>query len=312
MDPRGPRLRPIDVTTFPVDDDGVVSRDAVLRVGLGDNHLALAVREGRLTRLRAGTYVVTEPSSPEARHRLRVIASTRPDTVVSHHSAAAIHGFGMLRPAFGRVHTTSGSAAGGRISPTRHMHAGLLDSDDVVEVDGLLVTSPARTAIDVACHGDFDQALVVLDSALRADVDRGDLVAEVSGRRRRGVGVARRALVHADGDSASVGESWSRAQMVTAGLPVPVLQSEHRLGGRRIITDFEWGDRLVGEFDGEIKYGRLLKPGQRVEDVIADEKAREDLLRWSGRMVIRWVWVQLVRREVPGLVRPWLQRLDVA
>lgn len=96
------------------------------------------------------------------------------------------------------------------------------------------------------------------------------------------------------------------------GLPVPILQSEHRLSGRRIITDFEWADRLVGEFDGEVKYGRLLAPGQRVEDVIADEKAREDLLRWSGRMVIRWVWAQLVRREVAGLVRPWLQRLDVA
>lgn len=300
------------MTTFPVDDNGLVSRDAVLRVGLGDKHLATAVRDGQLIRLRAGTYTPVVPTSPEVRHRLRVISSTRPDTVVSHHSAAVLHGFGMLRPAFGRVHTTSGSAAGGRVSPTRHMHAGVLDTDDVVAVDGSLVTSPARTAIDVACHGDFDQALVVLDSALRAGVDLEDLQAEISTRRRRGVGVARRALLHADGDAASVGESWSRAQMITAGLPVPILQSEHRLSGRRIITDFEWADRLVGEFDGEVKYGRLLAPGQRVEDVIADEKAREDLLRWSGRMVIRWVWAQLVRREVAGLVRPWLQRLDVA
>lgn len=298
------------MTTFPVDDNGLVHRDSVLRVGLADKHLAAAVREGRLTRLRAGTYLLTTPSSPEHRHHLRVVASTQPDTVVSHHSAAVLHGFAMLRPAFERVHTTSGSSAGGRISRTRHMHAGPLDDVDVVGHDGLLVTSAARTAVDVACHGDFDQALVVFDSALRGGVEAVDLAAELDGRRRRGIGVARRALAVADGSSASVGESWSRAQMITAGLPIPVLQRERRLSGRRIITDFDWDDRLVGEFDGQIKYGRLLTPGQKIEDVIADERAREDLLRWSDRMVVRWVWAQLVRREVVGLIRPWLDRLE--
>jgi hypothetical protein len=29
----------------------------------------------------------------------------------------------------------------------------------------------------------------------------------------------------------------------------------------------------VGEFDGKTKYGRLLKPGQRIEDVIFKETA---------------------------------------
>ncbi|MGJ0117979.1 hypothetical protein ACQ7HM_02130 [Williamsia sp. MIQD14] len=298
------------MTSFPVDDNGLVHRDSALRVGLSDKHLAAAVRDGRLTRLRAGTYLLTTPSSPEHRHRLRVEASTQPDTVVSHHSAAVIHGFGMLHPPLRRVHTTSGATTGGRISPTRHMHAGPLDGADVTGIDGLLVTSGARTAVDVACAGDFDQALVVFDSALRVGVQAIDLAAEVDGRRRRGIGVARRALAHADGASASVGESWSRAQMITAGLPIPALQREHTLQGRRVVTDFDWDDRLVGEFDGQIKYGRLLKPGQRVEDVIADEKAREDLLRWSDRMVVRWIWPQLVRREVVGIIRPWLDRLE--
>ena len=33
------------------------------------------------------------------------------------------------------------------------------------------------------------------------------------------------------------------------------------------------------EFDGEVKYGRLLKPGEKLEDVIRAERDREKLLQ---------------------------------
>jgi hypothetical protein len=51
-------------------------------------------------------------------------------------------------------------------------------------------------------------------------------------------------------------------------------------------VDFYWEEqRTVGEFDGKIKYGRLLKPGKRIEDVIFEEKVREDALRDLGLQV---------------------------
>ena len=99
--------------------------------------------------------------------------------------------------------------------------------------------------------------------------------------------------------------------MITAGLPVARLQDERRIRGRRIVTDFDWDRGLVGEFDGHVKYGRLLKPGQTIVDVIEDEKAREDLLRWDGSMVVRWIWRDLERRQVAGIVEPWLGRLGL-
>ena len=45
---------------------------------------------------------------------------------------------------------------------------------------------------------------------------------------------------------------------------------------------------MFGEFDGRVKYGRLLKPGQDPGEVVFAEKRREDLIRgvtggtWSG------------------------------
>jgi hypothetical protein len=64
-------------------------------------------------------------------------------------------------------------------------------------------------------------------------------------------------------------------------------------------VDFYWKEqKTVGEFDGKIKYGRLLKPGQRIEDVIFNEKVREDAVRDVELQVVRWLWGDLYRRGV--------------
>ncbi len=53
--------------------------------------------------------------------------------------------------------------------------------------------------------------------------------------------------------------------------------------------DFGWEEHhTVGEYDGKVKYGRLLKPGQDPGDVVYDEKRREDMLRDHGHEVARW------------------------
>ncbi|GGF34355.1 type IV toxin-antitoxin system AbiEi family antitoxin domain-containing protein [Williamsia phyllosphaerae] len=299
------------MTTTPDDPDRLLRRTDAQAAGVTDRHLMSRVRSGELIRLRPGVYAAGVERTPESMHRLEILATEHHLLTVSHRSAAVLHGLRMLKPDLSRIDVSSGSRSGGRIHPTRHIHSGLLDADDVVIVDGVAVTSLERTAADVACMADFDRALVVLDSALRAGADR-DAIGEILARRRRqGVSTARIALSMADRNSESVGESWSRAQMITARLPLPRLQDARVIRGRRVIPDFDWDRQLVGEFDGHIKYGRLLRPGQTVVDVVADEKAREDLLRWDGSMVLRWVWSDLERRRVVGIVAPWLHRLGL-
>ena len=81
-----------------------------------------------------------------------------------------------------------------------------------------------------------------------------------------------------------------------AGLPAPDLQWDVRDSSGNLIgrCDFAWrGGQLLGEFDGQIKYGRLLRPGEQAGDAVFREKRREDALRDTGARLIRWVWADL-------------------
>lgn len=95
-------------------------------------------------------------------------------------------------------------------------------------------------------------------------------------------------------DSESVGESLSRAVIYQFGFPSPEVQYKiHDASGREIArTDFGWKHlRLVGEFDGLVKYTRneyLL--GRSPQDVVVAEKIREDRIRAQGYRVVRWLW----------------------
>ena len=84
-----------------------------------------------------------------------------------------------------------------------------------------------------------------------------------------------------------------------AGVPPAELQWESFLGPRGVHlgrVDFWWSRfRTVGEFDGQVKYGRLLRPGQEPGDVVFAEKRREDALRDEGLQVVRWTWRELDR-----------------
>jgi hypothetical protein len=63
-------------------------------------------------------------------------------------------------------------------------------------------------------------------------------------------------------------------------------------------ADFGWPTyRTVGEFDGQIKYGRLLRPGQEPGDAVFAEKVREDQIRAAGLTVVRWTWSEIPRFE---------------
>jgi hypothetical protein len=82
------------------------------------------------------------------------------------------------------------------------------------------------------------------------------------GRARPGAPAVRRALLAADGRSASIGESLTRAAALDAGLPPPELQYKLQLpGGRVAYLDLAWrryGGRLVRlgvEFDGRSSHG---------------------------------------------------------
>lgn len=275
-------------------------RRRLLAAGYGADEVRRMVRAGSLRPIRRGAYVEGPlPDEPEARHALLVRAALEglsPDVVVSHVSAAVLHGLPVWGIALDRVHATRDrSRTGARRSGRVHVHSAPLDPDEIVLVDGVPTTSVARTVADIARTVPFEQAVVVADAALCAKVvSTTDLMAALDRRSRwPGLPAARRALGFAAFGSMSVGESRSRVAMARAGLPPPVLQWEVRRPDGMLVgrVDFGWpGLRTVGEFDGRVKYGKLVLPGEDAADVLYREKLREDALRREALAVVRWGW----------------------
>jgi hypothetical protein len=285
-----------------IDLPGLRLRSELLAAGLSDNDLARLRRCGDLGRVRRGAYVGGTDErlrDREARHALAVRAALmqlRPGTVASHVSAAVLHGLPVWGMALDRVHVSRDGISGGHRRPRLHVHVAPLSAGEITTVHGRPVTTVERTLADLARKEPFEQSVAVTDAALRVGAVTCPALHQAveSAPRRHGVRAARRVIAFADAGGESVGESRSRVLLERARLPRPVLQWEIPTPRRIGRCDFGWPElRTVGEFDGRIKYGRLLRPGQEPGDVVFAEKRREDAIRDTGFRVVRWVWAEL-------------------
>ncbi len=276
----------------------LIAATTLERLGI-DPFAADANGRCRFIRVRKGFYAFAGmAAAPRDLLVLRAYAVARQSEGVplfSHHTAAAV----WRLPIIGRwpllvEHVTpagtTGRTPGVRRRRTEHLPRG-------VEHDGLLVTSVARTVVDLAREDPLESALAAADYALHEGMcTTAELRAEVDAlpKGARGRRMAQRVVALADGDCESVGESLSRARMFQLGVARPQLQVEFvdadGLIGR---TDFWWDElMLIGEFDGRSKYrvDPQMAP-EEASEVLWKEKRREDRLRAGGhRRVVRWVW----------------------
>lgn len=124
--------------------------------------------QGPLQDLRAA-WLATKPSAL-AEDRVH-----RPDeVVVSHRSAASVHGLGGVMPTH---HVFTSATRHTSSHPDVVFHRRKLEADEVTVVDGLLVTSIERTVADVSGRGvDLDHLAEVVRDALASEhVDVGRL-----------------------------------------------------------------------------------------------------------------------------------------
>jgi hypothetical protein len=282
---------------------GLQFRRELLAAGYTSGEVQRERRAGTLLSVRRGAYVRPEDERlgrAADRHRLLVISTVRelsPDSVVSHASAAVMHGLPIWGIALDKVEVTRAASSGGRTTSGVRRHTAPLTPGEITMVDGVLVTTVDRTLADIARTVDMERAVVPADAAMRRHlVDRAALdAALVRAAGWPGIPAARRALGFANPGAASPGESRSRVAMHRFGLPEPQLQWPVVDAGTVIAeTDFGWAElRTVGEFDGQVKYGRALKPGQSPGDVVFAEKVREDAVRATDLGVVRWIWDDL-------------------
>lgn len=256
-------------------------------------------------RLRRGVFTTTDHwgrLSPRQRHlaAIRAVVATRTrDPLISHQSAAAVWGIPLADAWPGTVHVLAPPQSRARSKNGVTVHRSEVPDGDIVDIDGMLVTSPARTLLDLARTTSFATAVVAIDHALNqrsaspevfltAEVLREKLAESLSAR---GWVRADRAISFGRSTADNPGESLSRVAIFELGFPEPLLQTCHpNPRGGFYFTDFEWPVyRLIGEFDGQGKYLkdeylRGLTPGE----VVTREKVREDDLRAEGNGMARW------------------------
>ena len=281
----------------------VMHRFDLLADGITDAEIKSARGSGVWTRVHRGVYCESESLAglnEEERYRLRSIAVARrsPRLVLSHQSAAVMLGLPLWKAPLDRVHLIRAADGGGRAGPGRVVHMGRLAPAELGRVAGTPVTSPSRTLIDVACSTSFATTVVAADAALRCRLVTPDELAAALAKteHRRGAAAARRALRFADGRCESVGESLLRLAMHQARLPEPELQVLIIGTDGSVIARADLGYPELGvliEFDGAIKYSKLLQPGESAHDAVLAEKIREDRIRDLGYVVVRVMWAEL-------------------
>jgi len=284
-----------------------ITRADLLASGMTPRMLRTRLDSGDLVQVRRGVYLRTDawPGDAAGQHVVsaRAELTVRTAAVVSHQSAALI--LGLPTPGFGHwedlpVSVTLPVTGNSTSSATVIHHTGPLPAAQVQrDKEGYLVTTPARTAVDLAADLPLPEALVLLDSAARLIC-----ASLVNGIRRRDY--ANPQLVHAavelleqaavtvratrlrpalalvNPSRESVAESLSAGHMQLGGLPTPRFQAEIRTPMGTLYPDFLWEDlKLIGECDGAVKYndasGYVL------------EKEREQVLRDLGYRFVRWL-----------------------
>jgi hypothetical protein len=159
-----------------------------------------------------------------------------------------------------------------------------IDAADIVDIDGICVTTLERTAFDLARHLPRDLAVAHLDALACATGISAPTVGLLVDRypRARGLPRARIALSLMDGGSQSPQETRLRLVLIDDGLPPPRTQIMVSDGTNQAFIDMGYDEPKVG-FDYEGKHHSELR-GQYVHDI-----GRTELIDGQGWIDMRVV-----------------------
>lgn len=298
--PDDPRLMPVHL------------RRELLANGYDERLLRKAVRDGVLRRVRPGAFVDAAQFAnlgEVTAHAVRTRAAARQaktGVVISHVSALT---FLPDMPTYGvdlsDVHLTRLDGKAGRREAGVRQHRGVVLDNDIVEIDDLQVMAAARAILETTTLLSVEAALVMTNHMLHEKaVTKEELQARYADSIHRWPHSLTTDLVLrlADARIESVGESRTDYLLFRQGLPRPVSQleifDEHGTFVARL--DFAWPEQRVWlEFDGMVKYQKLLREGESPSDVVVREKKRQEAVEQiTGWRCIRITWDDLRHPEL--------------
>jgi predicted transcriptional regulator of viral defense system len=281
------RLDPIEarVAELARRQHGVVAGRQLRGLGLSPDAIGRRLRAGRLHRLHRGVYAVGHPVLN--RHGVWLAAVLAiPGAVLSHFAAAALWG---IRGS-DLVEVTVGRAV--RSRPGIRIHAATLAADETWTREGIRVTTPARTLLDLAAilkPHDLERA--VNEAEVRRLASPTSLDALLARYPRRPGTPAIRQLL----ETRSIGRNVTERELEhrflafldAHGIERP--RTNHRLqlrDGTWIEADCHWaGVNLIVELDGAAAH--------HTRAAFESDRARDRKAVASGHRVVRITWRQL-------------------
>ncbi len=263
------------------------------------------VRDRELVKVRRGAYVaaaVWDALDEVGRFGLRgraVVQQAKTPVVLSHASGlpeydAPTWGFDLSD-----VHVTRTDGLGGRHGAGVRQHCGEMRPGDLVVLNRVPVMNPARIALETTTLGNPEASLCVanymLHNRLTTPTELDSQYVEMQSWPE--TLAAEIVLRLADPRIESIGETRTFYCCYRHSLPMPQPQFEIKDASGRVVArvDFAWPELGVFlEFDGRIKYEKLLREGERASDVVLRERDREALIcRLTGWRCIRVTWAEL-------------------
>jgi very-short-patch-repair endonuclease len=241
------------------------------------------VDRARLHLVHRGVYAVGHPGLTRKGRWMAAVLAAGPGAVLSHRSAGALW---TIVSGDGRVVAVSRTAACGR-RPGIQIHRVQLEADEVTTVDGIPVTTVARTLLDLAGELPRGRLERALDEAEVRRLGDATPLRELIDRypRRRGTRTLRE--IRAD----HVGAVMTRHELERRfviflddhDLPRPLVNHQIPDIGE---CDIVWpGARLVVELDGYETHGTRRS--------FESDRARDRALQVAGWRVVRITWRQL-------------------
>ncbi len=172
---------------------GVVRRSEIIAAGFSTSRLERMVAQGVLKRVGYQTYVFAGVPPTWEQAVAVAVTSAGPNAAASHQTAAFAHGLTDRRPHVVEVVTPRWRRSRA-VDFVVHESLDLL-GDDVIEHQGMRVTTPVRTVVDLGASAHSWLVESVLDTGIRQRAftleDVARFVGRVAKRGRRGVGVIR-------------------------------------------------------------------------------------------------------------------------
>lgn len=229
---------------------------------------------------------------------MAAVLACGPGAVLSHRTAAALWG---LRSSAGAIHVTAPSRSGRERRRGIVLHRALLDASEITETDGLPVTTPARTLLDLAATVAPRVLAHAVEAAERNRLFDLNAIDESLARYpgRAGSRVLRAAVEQHRPASELTRNALERRFLdlcAEANLDEPQVNAP--VGD--YVVDFLWpGQKLVVETDGgETHMTRAAFERDRVRDAE---------LTVSGYRVVRFTYRRIVER--PGELAQTLRAL---